>query len=73
MKSSLKISTEILLTMARILLFTLPLLLASMNVKADNAPEWRNPLVNQQNREARHANFFAFEDEEKARVGEKAA
>ena len=59
--------------MARILLFTLPLLLASMNVKADNAPEWRNPLVNQQNREARHANFFAFEDEEKARVGEKAA
>ena len=38
-----------------------------------NAPEWRNPLVNHQNREARHANFFAFESEDAARAGEKGA
>ena len=38
-----------------------------------NAPEWRNPLVNHQNREARHANFFAFESENAARAGEKCA
>ena len=38
-----------------------------------NAPEWRNPLVNHQNREARHANFFAFESEDAARAGEKCA
>ena len=38
-----------------------------------NAPEWRNPLVNHQNREARHANFFAFESEDVARAGEKGA
>ena len=38
-----------------------------------NAPEWRNPLVNHQNREARHANFFAFESEDVARAGEKCA
>ena len=38
-----------------------------------NAPEWRNPLVNHQNREARHANFFAFESEDVARAGEKSA
>ena len=40
---------------------------------ADNAPEWRNPAVNQQNREARRANFFAFESEPLARVGDKTA
>ena len=40
---------------------------------ADNAPEWRNAAVNQQNREARHANFFAFESEDLARAGEKQA
>ena len=38
-----------------------------------NAPEWRNPLVNHQNRETRHANFFAFENEDAARAGEKGA
>ncbi len=37
----------------------------------DIVPEWRNPLVNQQNREARRANFFAFENEQLAREGEK--
>ena len=48
------------------------LLFSTTTAKAENAPEWRNPQVNQQNREARCANFFAFENEETARVGEKA-
>ena len=48
------------------------LLFGPTTAKAENAPEWRNPQVNQQNREARRANFFAFENEETARVGEKA-
>ena len=42
-------------------------------VAADITPEWRNAAVNQQNREARRANFFAFESEDLARAGQKAA
>ncbi len=38
---------------------------------SDGTPEWRNAAVNQQNREARRANFLAFESEELARAGEK--
>ena len=38
---------------------------------ADHAPEWCNPQINQQNRVARHANFFAFENEEKAKGDKK--
>ena len=38
---------------------------------AAETPEWRNPAVNQQNREVRRANFFAYETEQVARVGEK--
>jgi beta-galactosidase len=49
------------------------LLMISICAVADNAPEWRNPLVNQQNLEARHTNFFAFENEQAARVGQKSA
>ena len=49
------------------------LALGTATVTADNAPEWRNPQVNQQNREPRHANFFAFENEELAKAGQKAA
>ena len=40
-------------------------------VNAANEPVWKNPLVNQQNREARRANFFAFESEELAQKGDK--
>ena len=51
---------------------SLLLLLAAMAAQADDkVPEWRNPLVNQQNRESRRANFFAFENERLARVGDK--
>ena len=45
--------------------------LGTGSATADNAPEWRNPKVNQQNREARRANFFAFENEELAKIGKK--
>ena len=38
---------------------------------ADTTPEWKNPAVNQQNREARRVNFFAYETEQAARAGEK--
>ena len=48
------------------------LLCSASAVAADNAPEWRNAAVNQQNREARRANFFAFESEALAKAGEKA-
>ena len=40
---------------------------------ADNQPEWLNPQVNQQNREARRANFFAYETEALAKSGVKQA
>ena len=45
---------------------------AAVSAQADGVrPEWCNPQVNQQNREARRANFFAFESEQLARVGDK--
>ena len=51
---------------------SLLLLLAAMATQADDkVPEWRNPQANQQNRESRRANFFAFENERLARVGDK--
>ena len=60
--------------MLRLLFLSLMVLaLGTATVTADNAPEWRNPKVNQQNREPRHANFFAFENEELAKAGQKAA
>ena len=40
---------------------------------ADNQPEWLNPQVNQLNREARRANFFAYETEVLAKAGDKQA
>ena len=43
----------------------------TVSAKSDSTPEWKNPNVNQQNREARRANFFAYENESKARAGEK--
>jgi len=38
---------------------------------AQKAPEWKDPAVNQVNREARRAHFFAFEDADKAKVNDK--
>ena len=37
----------------------------------DVEPVWKNPAVNQVNREARRAAFFAFESEELAKQGDK--
>jgi len=53
-----------------------PLLLLVMacyavTMSAADEPVWKNPQVNHQNREARRANFFAFESEELAAKGDK--
>ena len=53
------------------ILALLSVLATASSAVADNAPEWRNPQVNQQNREARRANFFAYENEDLARGGLK--
>ena len=60
--------------MLRKLLFSAVLLAsAGAAMAADVAPAWRNPAVNQVNREARRAAFFAFEDADKAKAGDKTA
>ena len=38
---------------------------------AEKTPVWKDPVVNQVNREARRAAFFAFEDADKARANDK--
>lgn len=58
--------------MTKKLLLSLFLTCAVLPTMADNNPEWCNPQVNQQNREARRANFFAYETEDLARLGQKA-
>ena len=45
--------------------------LASMQAMADVKPYWMDPAVNQVNREARHAAFFAFENADKAKANDK--
>jgi len=45
--------------------------LASLQAMADVKPYWLDPNVNQVNREARRAAFFAFEDADKAKVNDK--
>ncbi len=54
-------------------LFSVIIIFATtLSTLADNAkPEWQNPQVNQQNREIRRANFFAYENESLAREGVK--
>ncbi len=52
-------------------LLSLFLMFTAVPALADETPEWLNPLMNQQNREARRANFFAYESEALARVGDK--
>ena len=57
--------------MKKTIVLTVLLALTALCGQADVVPEWRNPQVNQQNREARRSNFFAFENEKLARVGQK--
>ena len=45
--------------------------MASSAVYAQKTPVWKDPAVNQVNREARRAAFFAFEDADKAKVNDK--
>ena len=45
--------------------------LTVVSAYAQKAPVWQDPTVNQQNREARRADFFAFESEELAKQGDK--
>jgi len=54
-------------------LFLSAVLLASFGMldAAEKAPAWRDPLVNHVNREARRADFFAFESADKALTGNK--
>ena len=47
------------------------LLLSSISTFAAVEPAWRNPQLNQVNREARRAAFFAFENADKAKAGDK--
>ena len=55
----------------RKLLITIACMTATIVNAADKTPEWKNPAVNQVNREARRAHFFAFEDADKAKVNDK--
>ena len=57
--------------MKRILLSILCLASLTMSA-ADKTPVWKDPVVNQQNREPRRADFFAFESIDKAK-GDKSA
>ncbi len=45
--------------------------LSTSTFAADVTPVWLNPEVNQQNREVRRSDFFAFEDAEKALQNDK--
>ena len=56
----------------RKLLLSFALLASLTTYAADTTPVWRNPSVNQQNREPRRADFFAFESIDKAK-GDKSA
>ena len=52
-------------------LFLSVALLSACSAFAEPTPYWRDPAVNQVNREARRAAFFAFESADKAQAGDK--
>ena len=56
----------------RRLLLSIACLVALPTLAADKTPVWKDPSVNQVNREPRRAHFFAFENSDKAR-GDKSA
>jgi beta-galactosidase len=58
--------------MMRRLLLSVACLASLTTYAADTTPVWRDPSVNQQNREPRRADFFAFESIDKAQ-GDKSA
>ncbi|MGN1262739.1 MAG: glycoside hydrolase family 2 TIM barrel-domain containing protein, partial [Prevotella sp.] len=52
-------------------LFFLMVSCYSLSSLCDEKPTWQNPEMNSQNREARRANYFAYEDFDHARSAEK--
>ena len=56
--------------MLKKLLFVSALMVSAL-AYAEEKPVWQDPAVNQQNREVRRADFFAFEDAQKAKAGDK--
>ena len=56
--------------MKKIFLISLSLAVAIV-VLAANEPVWKNPQVNQQNREQRRADFFAYESQQAAVKADK--
>jgi len=52
---------------------SLAVITATAVMAADKLPYWQDPQVNQLNREPRRANFFAFENNDKALKGDKRA
>ena len=46
--------------------------MAMVSAHAQKTPVWLDPQVNQVNREASHAHFFAFENQDLAQKGDKA-
>lgn len=56
--------------MLRKLLLSFALTAATVAM-GETKPMWQNPAVNQQNRETRRANFFAFENQSLAKAGDK--
>ena len=55
----------------RKLLLSIACLMVLQSFAADKTPVWKDPTVNQVNREQRHAVFFAFESEDLAKQGDK--
>ena len=57
--------------MLRKLILSVALTATAVAMAAPQTPVWRDPVVNQVNREARRADFFAFENADKALKGDK--
>ncbi len=57
--------------MLRQLFLSMALAATATAMAAPATPVWRDPAVNQVNREARRADFFAFENADKAKAGDK--
>ena len=57
--------------MLRKLILSMALTATAVAMAAPATPVWRDPAVNQVNREARRAEFFAFENADKAMKGDK--
>ena len=57
--------------MLRKLILSMAMTATAVAMAAPATPVWRDPAVNQVNREARRASFFAFENAEKAKANDK--